>query len=175
MAASSEQLMLSVARGDRAAFNELVLRHQESAWTIAYRFLCDRIEAEDIVQTAFLKILEGAPRYQPTAEFSTYLCRVVTRLCMDFVKKKKPFPFETLHDRPDLSQKPTHGEEDMEVRKALDALPPHQRMAAVLRYYEDLNYRQIADSMEITEKAVEGLLDRARKTLAVKLVRYFEK
>jgi RNA polymerase sigma-70 factor, ECF subfamily len=173
--ASSEQLMQSVAQGDRVAFNELVLRHQGSAWTIAYRFLGDAIEAEDIVQTAFLKILEAAPHYKPTAEFSTYLCRVVTRLCMDFVQKKRPLTTATLPDRPDLSQNPTQGEEDMEIRKALETLPPPQRMAVVLRYYEDLNYRQIAAAMDVSEKAVEGLLDRGRKALTVRLAKYLEK
>jgi RNA polymerase sigma-70 factor, ECF subfamily len=167
--------MLLVSRGDRAAFNELILRHQGSAWVIAYRFLGDAIEAEDIVQTAFLKILEAAPRYQPTAGFSTYLCQVVTRLCMDFVQKKKPFPTASLPDRPDLSQKPIQGEEDREVRRALETLLPPQRMAVVLRYYEDLNYRQIATAMDVSEKAVEGLLDRGRKALTTRLARYFEK
>jgi RNA polymerase sigma-70 factor (ECF subfamily) len=89
---ASEQLMQAVAGGDLSAFNEIVLRHQKLAWGIAYRFLGDRHAAEDIAQEAFLRILDAAPRYKPTAAFPTYLSRIVTRLCLDRARKKRPMP-----------------------------------------------------------------------------------
>ena len=82
--------MLAVAEGDLGAFEQIVLRYQESAWSAAYRFLGDHAEAEDIAQEAFLKILGAAPRYRPTASFRTYLYRVVTRLCFDRARKTRP-------------------------------------------------------------------------------------
>src|SRR5437016_5065560 len=88
---SDEDLMVAASAGDTDAFGELVERHQGSAWNAAYRFLGDAAEAEDIAQEAFLKILDAAPRYQPSARFRTYLYRVVTRLCLDHAGKKKPF------------------------------------------------------------------------------------
>jgi RNA polymerase sigma-70 factor (ECF subfamily) len=87
---SSEQLMQAVAAGDLGAFEMIVLRHQAQAWGIAYRFLGNPHTAEDIAQESFLLILDAVPAYRPTAAFRTYLVRVVTRFCLDYVEKKRP-------------------------------------------------------------------------------------
>jgi len=88
--------MLAVAKGDLAAFDEIVLRHQKLAWGIAYRFLGDRHEAEDVAQEAFLRILDAADRYKSTAAFPTYLSRIVIRLCLDQARKNRPVPTDNL-------------------------------------------------------------------------------
>src|ERR1700736_6116680 len=93
---SDEDLMVAVRSGKTVAFEQLVERHQSSAWNAAYRFLGDATEAEDVAQEAFLRILDAAHRYQPTASFRTYLYRVVTHLCLDHVSKKKPFYTEMI-------------------------------------------------------------------------------
>ena len=103
---SDAQLMLRTSRGDLDAFAEIVRRHQETAWRTAYRFLGDTTEAEDITQEAFLKILAAAPRYRPTAAFSTYLYSVVSRLCIDFSRKKRPLTGHVMPDRPDTGPGP---------------------------------------------------------------------
>jgi RNA polymerase sigma-70 factor (ECF subfamily) len=75
--------MQAVAGGDLDSFEEIVLRYRQYAWRIAYRFLGDAMESEDVAQESFLKILEAAPRYRPTATFRTYFYRTLTRLCID--------------------------------------------------------------------------------------------
>jgi len=166
---SDEDLMSAVTRGDLSAFNEIVLRHQKLAWGIAYRFLGDRHEAEDVAQEAFLRILDAASRYKPTAAFPTYLSRIVTRLCLDRARKKRPMPTDRL---PVVQNGDVSAAERMAVldrnrliRESLDRLPPSQRMAVVLRYFEGLDCRSVASAMETTVKAVERLLARARDTL----------
>ena len=170
---SDADLMLAVGRGDLAAFEEIVLRHQSAAWGAAWRFLGDAAEAEDVVQDAFLKVLDAAPRYAPTAAFRTYLFRVVTRLCLDRVRKRRPIYTDDLPVAVDAAPAPLDGmaaaERDRAVRQALDGLPPNQRMALVLRHYEDLAYREIAAVLGTSEKAVERLIARARETLADQL------
>lgn len=170
---SDDQLMLAVGQGDLGAFAEIVHRHQHRAWSVAYRFLGHAAEAEDIAQEAFLKILTAAPRYEPTATFSTYLYRVVSRLCVDIYRKKRPIFSDTLPEMVDPSPDPaaalTRKDRDATIRKALDALPARQRMAVILKYYEGLRYADIAAAMGITHKAVERLLGRARKTLHSRL------
>ncbi len=165
--------MLRVAEGELDAFNELVCRHQHSAWRIAYRFLGDPTEAEDIVQEAFLRILDAAPRYKPRAAFSTYLYRVVARLCIDNTRKKRPIFSNTLPETVDASPGPAtvlvQKDRDALLRKTLDALPSRQRMVVILKYYEDLSYDEIARAMGTTVKAVERLLGRARKTFQKRL------
>lgn len=161
--------MLRVADGDIEAFDKLIRRHQDTAWRIAHRFLGEPAEAEDIVQDAFLRILAAAPRYKPDAAFSTYLYRVIARLCIDHTRKKHPFFTNTLPETVDSSPGPAAAliQKDREalVRKALDTLPSRQRMAVILKYYEGLAYDEIALAMGTTAKAVERLLGRARKTL----------
>jgi len=166
---SDEELMLATAQGDLAAFEQIVLRHQQTAWAVANRFLGDPSEAEDVAQDAFLKILAAAPRYRPSAAFRTFLIRVVSRLCMDRAHKMRPVYTDAPPERPDPEssalQTVIRTERDIAIRRALEALPPAQRMAVVLRYYEDLDYRTIAEAMDTTEKAVERLLARARAAL----------
>lgn len=170
---SDNQLMLAARQGDLDAFGEIVHRHQRNAWSVAYRFLGNMAEAEDIAQEAFLKILTAAPRYQPSAAFSTYLYRVVTRLCIDSFRKKHPIFTDTLPDMVDPSPDPAatliRKDRDAVIRGALDTLPSRQRMAVILKYYESLGYADIAAAMDITPKAVERLLGRARKTLQSRL------
>jgi len=69
------RLMIQVAQGDLAAFEQLVRRNQSIAWSLAWRCLSDPAEAQDVVQDAFVKIYRAAPRYRPTAKFRTYLAR----------------------------------------------------------------------------------------------------
>ncbi len=170
MGRSDEDLMLAVANGNMDAFGELVRRHQRSAWNVAWRMLQDPTEAEDAAQDAFLKIFEAAPRYRPNASFRTYLYRVVSRLCLDRLRKKHPIYTDRLP--PSVSAEPGPPEQigrqetAADVRQALDALPPRQRMALVLRHFEELSYKEIAEAMDTSVKSVERLLSRGRKELA---------
>jgi len=85
---TDEELMLATTRADLGAFGQIVERHQASAWRTAFRFLGNTADAEDIGQEAFLRILDAAPRYRATAKFRTFLYRIVTRLCIDFERRK---------------------------------------------------------------------------------------
>ena len=176
---SDEELMLPVGKGDLSAFGEIVLRHQQSIWNIAYRCLSNKTDAEDVTQEAFLKLLDAAGRYKPTASFRTYLYRIVTRLCLDQAAKKQPLYTNELPETSDPGRTASENlisvERSRMVCKALDKLPPNQRMAIVLKYYEGLGYREIAATMEVTAKAVERLLARGRASLETYLGNLVEK
>jgi RNA polymerase sigma-70 factor (ECF subfamily) len=113
--------------------------------------------------------------YRPSASFRTFFQRIVSRLCIDRARKMKPVYLDEVPDMPDnqphVSARLAGEERGVVVRRALEALAPKQRMAVILRYYEDLDYRAIAETMETTEKAVERLLARARDALRVPLSR----
>lgn len=166
---SDELLVQATGQGDLEAFNQIVERHQTWAWKIAYRFIGNKEDASDIVQEAFLRLLDASGRYRPTAKFRTFFYQIISRLCLDRAKKKKPLFFETLPEAPDPRPTATEAmirqEAAHAVRSALDALPPNQRLAIVLRYYEELNYEEIASALATTTKAVERLLARGRKGL----------
>ena len=176
---SSEDLMRAVAGGDLDAFNEIVLRHREMVWRIAYRFLGDRHAAEDMAQEAFLRIRDAAPHYRPSAQFRTYLTRVVTRLCLDYVEKRRP---DYRKELPDVADRGPTGPEQVVaketqeiINKALESLPPGQRMAVVLRYLEGLRCGEAAEAMDVSAKAVERLLAHAREGLEPQLARLLKK
>lgn len=167
--ASDEELMSAAGHGDMDAFEQLVRRHQERALNIAYRFLGDQQEAEDLVQQAFLNILEKAASYRPTARFTTYLYRVLANACLDYRRKKRPRPTEHVPSGGSVSEEPGRVLEQRQriemVRAAIDGLPERQRMALVLQQYEGLSYLEIARAMDCTAAAVESLLVRARRNL----------
>ncbi len=175
---SSEELMLGVRDGDLEAFEQLVLRHQAEAWRVAYRYTGDLAEAEDLAQNAFLKVLDAAPRYKATARFRTYFFRILTRLCIDHGRKKRPILIETLPDiadaSPSPSQQASQAERDILIQTALDALPADYRMAVVLRYFEGLSGAEMAVAMGRSVKAVERLLARAKAILKPHLKELFE-
>jgi RNA polymerase sigma-70 factor (ECF subfamily) len=170
---TDDQLMQAAAEGDGDAFGEIILRHQHAVWKVAYRFLGDSMEAEDAAQEAFLKVLEAAPRYRSRASFRAYLYRILTHICIDRSRKKRPASVAAVPDFPDPSPDPAQSlmdrEHQMQIRKALDSLPTNQKTAIILKHYEGLSYAEIAQVLDTTAKAVEGLIGRARATLQSRL------
>lgn len=175
---SDESLMLAVARGRVAAFEQLVLRHQEVVWRTAYRMVADRQAAEDLAQEAFLRVFEAAGRYRPEAPFRTYLYRIVVRLCLDYLRKGRAKPKDDFSDIVEPSipvdEQVALGERSCAVQQAIACLPPRQRSAIVLRYWEGLSTREMADVMQTSAKAVERLLGRGRAALQGRLARLLE-
>lgn len=168
-ATSDEDLMLQAAEGDMDAFEQLVQRHQQAALNIAHRFLGRSSQAEDVAQEAFLKILAGAGRYRPTARFRTYLYNVIWHLCVDSYRRKRPLALDELAPPQDEAEGPPEtalrGERAEQVRRAIDALPERQRMALVLKHFEEMSYEEIAEVMDCSASAVDALLSRARAAL----------
>jgi RNA polymerase sigma-70 factor, ECF subfamily len=171
--ASDERLMQAVAHGDLDAFNEIILRYQHHAWRTAFRLLGDTMEAEDVAQESFLKILKAAQRYRPSASFHTYLYTIVYRLCLDTRNKSRPSLMDTIPDRvsatPSAVEYLVSRERGEEIRHALKSLPLNQRTAIVLKHDEGLSYAEIAQVMDTSLKSVEMLIRRAREKLHSKL------
>ena len=182
---SSEDLMARIAKGDDDAFEILVNRHQASVLNLIYRFIGDRTQAKDLAQEVFLRVWQAARGYEPKAKFTTWLYRITANLCFNELKssrRKKWFQFL----RSD-SDREIHGEEDFsdgspspedvllakeqshQITKALQSLPDNQRMALVLKRYDDLSYAEIAQIIGCSVSAVESLLVRAKRTLQEKL------
>ncbi len=165
-----DDIMQKVASGDMDAFARIVERYQETIWRISRRYCGDAHEAEDITQDTFIKLLDSASRYRPSGKFSSYLMTIACRICLDRSAKKKPVLSDDLPDlvdnAPSVASVREQGEREQQLSSALATLPENQRVAVLLRYYENMDYAGIASVLQTTPKSVDGLLTRARKTLA---------
>jgi RNA polymerase sigma-70 factor (ECF subfamily) len=187
---SSEELMARIAGGDDGAFEILVNRHQTSILNLIYRFIGDRTQARDLAQEVFIRVWQSARSYEPKAKFSTWIYRIATNLCLNELKsarRKRWFSFRSNNESTDKTLEEilpdgSPSAEDLllsrergrQISKALQSLPANQRIAVVLRRYDDLPYGEIARIMGCSVSSVESLLARAKKTLQEKL-KYFEK
>jgi len=176
-AATDAELMGLAGAGDRAAFNELVGRHGERALRLALRVLGDAAEAEEVAQEAFLRAWQAAAGFDPArARFTTWLHRIVLNLAIDRTRRRGHAPSSGLDAAAELAD-PTPGPEEAaaaaEARGALAAalgsLPPRQRAAIALAYEQELSGAEAAAALSISERALEGLLRRARLLLRSRL------
>lgn len=172
--ALDHELMMAVGRRDHDAFARLVERHYGWALGFTDRMLGTRHEAEDLVQTAFLRVWRGAARWEPKAKFSTWLYRVLYNLCMDHVRARRATAGEPLDgefvetvadEAPDSEERVSGLQRGARVRAALDQLPVRQRAALVLCYYEERSQAEAAALLGVSEGALESLLSRGRATL----------
>jgi len=160
-------LVQVIADGHLDALGPLVHRHQDRVRRLAYRFLGEWGDADDVAQDAFLRVVRAAPRYEPTARFTTWLHRIVVNLCLDARRRRARF---VASDLPDLPADPPgdvleRDETVWRVRQALDSLPDRQRTAVILHRYEGESHREIAEVTGWSESAVESLLVRAYANL----------
>jgi RNA polymerase sigma-70 factor, ECF subfamily len=182
---SSEDLMARIAGGDEGAFEILVGRHQTSILNLIYRFVGNRTQAKDLSQEVFIKVWQAAADYQPKAKFTTWIYQVTVNLCLNELKsarRKKWFQFLRFgEDREntieDVIVDPSPSPEDLllsrerskRISEAIQGLPENQRMAVILKRYDDLSYEEIARVLNCSVSAVESLLVRAKRTLREKL------
>ncbi|PZQ18193.1 MAG: hypothetical protein DI565_04165 [Ancylobacter novellus] len=172
-----DALMARVAAGDQRAFSRLVARHAPRAQALAHRFTGSATEAEDIVQEAFWRVWRSAARWQPGgALFSTWLHRIVVNLCVDRARRQRirnwlPFAdaFDPPSDEPGPERSLADRDEVAKVRADILSLPERQRAALLLSADGERSNAEIATVLETSEKAVESMLVRARRTLRARL------
>lgn len=174
--ATDVELMAWAAAGDRTAFDLVVARHGRRALRLALRVVGDAAEAEDVAQEAFLRAWRAAPRFDPDrARVSTWLHRIVVNRAIDRVRRRgTAAPLVGLAEGiPDPAAGPDAGLDAAAERTALDAalaaLPPRQRAAIALAYEDGLSGAEAAAALAISERALEGLLRRARLLLRARL------
>lgn len=170
---TDEQLIQRVSEGDLAAFESLVIRHQTSALRLAHRFLNDQHEAEDLAQEAFLQVFRQAHRYNPqAASFKTWFFTILSNLCRNAIKKRRLDYHDELPEiiggsNPDSALK--IGEQRRALAAAIARLPENQRLAFILCHYEEFSYAEAARALDLSLKAVESLLVRAKRSLREQL------
>lgn len=181
------ELMARIGAGDHGAFRELVERYQDSVVGTVTRMLGNASDAEDISQQVFLRVWRNARRYRPDAKFTTYLFTITRNLVFNESRRRGRKKEVSIEEREEDShhqiedsatRRPDAELLESELRSAIDAaiaaLPETQRMAVVLRRYEQLSYEEIAAVLELSVSAVKSLLFRARTTLKDSLENYLK-
>lgn len=180
-------LMKQVKTGDIAAFEKLVEMHQTRVIRTVAKMLGDETDAEDIAQQVFIRIWKSAPRYKATAKFTTWLFKITRNLVFNEIRRRKRHPATPLEmeqeehafQPADLRTKTPdnallNDELQEAIQCAIDALPETQRMAILLRRYEEMPYEEIAEVLKLSVPAVKSILFRARTELREMLKKYLE-
>jgi RNA polymerase sigma-70 factor (ECF subfamily) len=179
------RLMRLVGRGDTTAFEELIEKHQALVAGTVARMLGSNSDVEDIAQQVFIRVWKSARRYVPRAKFTTWLLKITRNLVFNEMRRTKrralvplqrepgaedPPLKDDLNLAPDVSLLETELQQTIE--EAILQLPETQRMAVVLRRYEQLSYEQIGEVLDLSVPAVKSVLFRARSELRSRLSKY---
>ena len=168
-----------IQQGDHGAFSEIVHRHSKRFYSIAYRLLFNKHDAEDIVQEAFLRLWEKSELWNPNreAKFTTWFYKVVVNLCIDHNRKKTTVPLTEeikTTDKTDGQEGILNKKQSQDIlNRCIQELPERQQLALNLCFYEGLSNQEAADIMGVKIKALHSLIMRAKTTLKEKVKNYF--
>lgn len=179
--------MEKVKKGDEEAFRLLIEAHQSRVIGTVAKMLGDATDSEDIAQQVFIRVWNSAARYQPTAKFTTWLFKITRNLVFNELRRRKRHPAAHLEQKeeetafqatdpnaPSPASTMLDTELQAAIQRAIDSLPEAQRMAIILRRYEEMAYEEIADVLKLSVPAVKSILFRARADLRVQLQKYLK-
>jgi RNA polymerase sigma-70 factor, ECF subfamily len=179
---SDAEVMLRVAAGDDVAFNYLVEKYRRQMISFMYRMTQNQSVAEELAQEVFLRVYRSRQGYAASAKFTTWLYRIATNLAVNYAR-------DTKHERPenmvnldepdadtgmtvDLADGSLNAEQVIlrterlaAIRRQVEALPERQRTAVIMHKYQNMDYKQIATVLKLSESATKSLLFRAYETL----------
>jgi RNA polymerase sigma-70 factor (ECF subfamily) len=183
--AEDVRLMELVSHGDTSAFETLVERHQSLVGGTVAHMLGSNSDVEDISQQVFIRVWKSARRYVPRAKFTTWLLKITRNLVFNELRRSKRHAHIPLQTDPGAEEFPLKDEKnpapdasllETELQQAIDdaiaQLPESQRMALILRRYEQLSYEEISEVLDLSVPAVKSVLFRARTELRSRLSKY---
>jgi RNA polymerase sigma factor (sigma-70 family) len=173
-----EPALINAAQaGDREALVALLREIEHQVYRTAYYLLNNEQDAMDASQDALIRIYTKIDSYEEKAQFRTWVQRIVTNICIDKFRRKKPSVSIDEHDM--VFQAGDNVENEVfsayaaeEIREAIGKLPEHHRTVVVLRYLQDFSYNEIADSLNLPLNTVKSYLFRARQQLQTHLQDY---
>jgi RNA polymerase sigma-70 factor, ECF subfamily len=176
------EVMLRVKAGDQSAFDYLVQKYRRPLVSFMYRMARNTAAAEDLAQEVFLRVYRSRQTYEASAKFTTWLYRIATNLAVNHAR-------DTRHERPEVTVSLDEPDEETgttldvadgtitaeeallrrermaAIRSKVEALPERQKLAVIMHKYQQMDYKQIADVLKLSESATKSLLFRAYQTL----------
>jgi RNA polymerase sigma-70 factor (ECF subfamily) len=175
---TDELLLRPIKKENHEAFTVLVKRHSTRFYRIAYRFVYNKEDAEDIVQEAFIRLWEKPEIWDENkkAQFTTWFYKIVINLCFDHKKKKEqeslPEDLQLADKQPGLDVVMTQEQKQMLMNKFIRQLPKSQQTALNLCFYEGVSNKEAAEIMGLKIKALQSLIMRAKTNLKKKISHY---
>jgi len=185
MSLTDNQLIINAQKGDMASFEELVYRYDHHVLNIAKSFRNSDEDAKDIYQEVFMRVFRGLNNFQFKSEFTTWLFRITTNVCLTFQSRKKNHDSldqeisfgedntttlaENISDYSTADEFIINSETAKYIQLALNELPPKQKMVFTLKYYEEYKIKEIAEMMQCSEGAVKRYLFVATHKMRAKL------
>lgn len=181
---ADQELIIRLQRGDKRAFDLLVLKYQQRVINLVSRYIRDPSEAQDVAQEAFIKAYRALPRFRGDSAFYTWLYRIAINTAKNYIVAQSRRPPSTGVDAEIAEQldvgvrlkdnaTPEHLLLEQEiaetVHKAISALPDDLRTAISLRELEGLSYEEIANTMSCPVGTVRSRIFRAREAIDAKL------
>lgn len=174
---TDQELMQAVCMGGRSAYQALVKRHLKAISHYAYRLLGNQKDTEDITQEVFLRLWTNAQKWNSDkSKLTTWLHRITHNLCIDYLRKNGRMQTQDNFDD-EVADSPSSNNESIDdksdktklLREALSALPENQRSALSLCHYQGFSNKEAAVIMNISVKALESSIARAKRSLREKL------
>jgi RNA polymerase sigma-70 factor (ECF subfamily) len=180
------EVMLRVKAGDESAFDYLVQKYRRPLVSFMYRMARNTAAAEDLAQEVFLRVYRSRQTYEASAKFTTWLYRIATNLAVNHAR-------DTRHERPEVTVSLDEPDQEtgttldvpdskstveeflvrrermLAIRAKVEALPERQKLAVIMHKYQQMDYKQIADVLKLSESATKSLLFRAYETLREQL------
>jgi len=180
------QLMLRVQAGDQGAYRDLFAKFGPRILQYARRLVGSEARAEEVTQDVFVQVFRFRDRYRPEARFSTWLFTIATNLCLNELRRPERHLrvdlWEKQRDEPDDEGPPLPDRDAIDpeagaatrelardLERAIAELPPKQRAALLLSRMDGLAYRDVGETLGISEGAVKALLFRATHSLKARL------
>jgi RNA polymerase sigma-70 factor (ECF subfamily) len=171
---TDDELMARYAAGGADAFEVIFARYRASVYNFARYMLNGTEGAEDVMQDVFLAVARNATRYAPSGRFRPWLMRITRNLCLNRLREARdglaigggPVAREPASSVPSGPEALGSREGEQSLRRAIADLPERQREALLLRAFEEMSYREIADALQTPINTVKTLIHRARASLA---------
>jgi len=183
MALSDNELILNANKGDVLALEELIYRYDKLVLRLAMKYTGDSDDAKDIYQEVFIRVYKSLSSFQFKSEFSTWLFRITSNVCISFKRKYSKHNHVSLNDEENTDFTSTIPDDDGlqpddivvnseygdKINTALNTLSPNQKMSFLLKHYEGYKIREIAEMMNCQEGTIKKYLFDAVRKLRVQL------
>ncbi|OXS57376.1 RNA polymerase subunit sigma-70 [Cohnella sp. CIP 111063] len=161
------ELARKAIAGDENSFTILIQSKRERLYRMAYTYVRNREDALEVVQETVYRAFLAIHKLQQPQYFNTWLTKIAINSALDFIRKSK----KVVYAEPGAegSYAPNHNEEALDLREALDSLDEKSRTAIMLRYFEDMQLKDIADVLDTPLSSVKSIIYRGLERLKIKL------